>query len=101
MQHFEAMVESSNFQKSGFVTFIHLKQTNLLQKKLRNPMAGSMRTFDDRQTDRQEDGSKFKGPKCWSKKLMAGSRRTFVANLKDQSVDPKIGRDRVVCIPKT
>ena len=38
-------------------------------KKLRNRMAGSMRTFlRTERTDRQRDGGKFKGPKCWSKK---------------------------------
>ena len=33
-------------------------------------MAGSMRTFvAEKQRNRETDGGKFKGPKCWSKNI--------------------------------
>ena len=55
------------FSKIGLRHFYTLATSELPAKKLRNPMAGSMRTFvADWLTDRQTDGSNFKGPKCWS-----------------------------------
>ena len=59
------------FSKIGLSHFSPLTSEQLHAKNLRDPMAGSMRTFvTDRRTGRDgTDGGYFKGPNCWSKNM--------------------------------
>ena len=71
-------------RKSGFVTFtfLHLEQANLLQKS-RKSNDRKYENFCDWLTDGRTDGPGYIGPVCGSKnqkKLMLGSRRTFVTD---------------------
>ena len=52
-------------RKSGFVTFLHLEQANLLKKKLEKSNDGKYGNFCDRQTD----GPGYIGPKIPTKTI--------------------------------